>query len=134
MAKKIKVTLRDLDDRFEKLFPAHSMEGEEVNVYIERLGKEGIVFDPSTGKLNTQAPVRTVGVEGDFLVSYWVGNALIRNGYRPAPIQEGIINVNCISSGEILLTLPGGAVRKLEGVAALVEAVKEERIGKEEKI
>lgn len=44
MAKKIKVTLRDLDDRFEKLFPAHSMEGEEVNVYIERLGKEGIVF------------------------------------------------------------------------------------------
>ena len=32
-------------------------------------GKEGIVFDPSTGKLNTKAPVEPIGVEGDFLVS-----------------------------------------------------------------
>ena len=70
-------------------------------------GKEGIVFDPSTGKLNTKAPVRPIGVEGDFLVSYWVGNALIRNGYRPAPAKEG-------------------QVRKLDGVAALVAAVRED--------
>ncbi|WP_293714013.1 ABC transporter ATP-binding protein [uncultured Parabacteroides sp.] len=91
-------------------------------------GKEGIVFDPSTGKLNTKAPVSPVGVEGDFLVSYWVGNALIRNGYRPAPIKEGLMNVNCLSSNELLLTLPNGEVRKLFGVAALVEAVREEGI------
>ncbi|RHU24225.1 ABC transporter ATP-binding protein [Parabacteroides sp. TM07-1AC] len=89
-------------------------------------GKEGIVFDPSTGKLNTKAPVRPIGVEGDFLVSYWVGNALIRNGYRPAPAKEGQVNVNCLSSSELLLTMPNGKVRKLDGVAALVEAVRED--------
>ena len=38
-------------------------------------GKEGIVFDPATGKLNTEAPTSPIGVEGDFLTSYWVGNA-----------------------------------------------------------
>lgn len=42
--------------------------------------KEGIVFDPATGKLNTEAPTSAIGVEGDFLTSYWVGNALVRNG------------------------------------------------------
>ena len=89
-------------------------------------GKEGIVFDPSTGKLNTKAPVDPIGVEGDFLVSYWVGNALIRNGFRPAPAKEGQVNVNCLSPSDLLLTLPDGKVRKLDGVAALIEAVREE--------
>ena len=28
-------------------------------------GKEGIVFDPATGKLNTEAPTSPIGVEGD---------------------------------------------------------------------
>ena len=90
-------------------------------------GKEDIVFDPSTGKLNTKAPVDPIGVEGDFLVSYWVGNALIRNGFRPAPAKEGQVNVNCLSPSDLLLTLPDGKVRKLDGVAALIEAVREEK-------
>ena len=45
--------------------------------------KEGIVFDPNTGKLNTAAPTKLIGVAGDFMTSYWVGNALIRNGFKP---------------------------------------------------
>ena len=57
-------------------------------------GKEGIVFDPSTGKLNTKAPVEPIGVEGDFLVSYWVGNAMIRNGFRPSAVKDGQLNIN----------------------------------------
>lgn len=88
-------------------------------------GKEGIVFDPSTGKLNTKAPVRPIGVEGDFLVSYWVGNALIRNGYRPAPVQSDKPRINCIDACHIFLSLPGGKEMMLSGVAAVVEAVRE---------
>lgn len=62
-------------------------------------GKEGIVFDPSTGKLNTKAPVEPIGVEGDFLVSYWVGNAMIRNGFRPSAVKDGQLNINCRHPG-----------------------------------
>lgn len=92
-------------------------------------GKEGIVFDPSTGKLNTEAPVNPIGVEGDFLVSYWVGNALIRNGYRPSPVKPGQLNVNCISHHRLLLTFPSGEEKELNGIAALVEMVKKESGG-----
>lgn len=89
-------------------------------------GKEGIVFDPSTGKLNTEAPVDPIGVEGDFLVSYWVGNALIRNGYRPSPVQPGQLNINCHDSRHISLTLLNGEEMAITGVAALIEAVRRE--------
>lgn len=82
-------------------------------------GKEGIVFDPSTGKLNTKAPVVPIGVEGDFLVSYWVGNAMIRNGFRPSAVKDGQLNINCLDARHLSLTLPGGEVKVLSGVAAL---------------
>ena len=71
-------------------------------------GKEGIVFDPSTGKLNTKAPVEPIGVEGDFLVSYWVGNAMIRNGFRPSAVKDGQLNINCLDARHLSLTLPEG--------------------------
>ncbi len=87
-------------------------------------GKEGIVFDPSTGKLNTKAPVDPIGVEGDFLVSYWVGNALIRNGFRPASVQSGRPNINCLDARHISFALPGGEEMMLSGVAAVVDAVR----------
>ena len=87
-------------------------------------GKEGIVFDPSTGKLNTKAPVEPIGVEGDFLVSYWVGNAMIRNGFRPSAVKDGQLNINCFDARHLSLTLPGGEVKVLSGVAALVETVR----------
>lgn len=90
-------------------------------------GKEGIVFDPSTGKLNTKAPVEPIGVEGDFLVSYWVGNAMIRNGFRPSAVKDGQLNINCLDARHLSLTLPGGEVKVLSGVAALVETVR--RVG-----
>lgn len=87
-------------------------------------GKEGIVFDPSTGKLNTKAPVEPIGVEGDFFVSYWVGNAMIRNGFRPSAVKDGQFNINCLDARHLSLTLPGGEVKVLSGVAALVETVR----------
>lgn len=87
-------------------------------------GKEGIVFDPSTGKLKTKAPVNPIGVEGDFLVSYWVGNALIRNGYRPSPVKDGQININCRSTKLLQMNLPGGVTKEFSDVANLIGEIK----------
>ena len=87
-------------------------------------GKDGIVFDPATGKLNAEAPTSPIGVEGDYLASYWVGNALIRNGFRPSPVMEGQLNVDCRSPHELRVTFPDGAVRELQTVAGLVEIIK----------
>ncbi len=50
--------------------------------------KENIVFDSSTGKLTAVAPITPIGVTGDYNTAYWVGNALIRNGFRPATVEE----------------------------------------------
>lgn len=87
-------------------------------------GKEGIVFDPSTGKLNTKAPVNPIGVEGDFLVSYWVGNALIRNGYRPSPVKDGQINIYCRSANLLQMNLPDGVTKEFSDVANLIGEIK----------
>lgn len=86
--------------------------------------KEGIVFDPSTGKLNTEAPSCPVGIEGDFLVSYWAGNALIRNGFRPSPVSPGQLNINCRGKELIILTWPDGTKKEASSVAMLVDEVK----------
>lgn len=87
-------------------------------------GKEGIAFDPSTGKLNAEAPTRPIGVEGDYLVSYWVGNALVRNGFRPSPVKTGQININCRNAGRLEIAFPDGITKELADVAALIEEIK----------
>lgn len=85
--------------------------------------KEGIVFDPATGKLNTEAPVRPVGVEGDFLTSYWVGNALVRNGYRPSAVSGEYLSIRCVAPDRQLLTWPGGRTAESHSMAELLEYV-----------
>lgn len=70
--------------------------------------KDGIVFDPTTGKLNTVKPKRSIGVEGDFVVSYWVGNALIRNGYKPSSLNPDLPAILCRTKNEILISYPDG--------------------------
>lgn len=91
-------------------------------------GKEGITFDVYSGKLNAKAPTNPIGVEGDRLVSYWVGNALARNGFLPVPPREGEAKVSCLSPHEIRLSLPDGRVRVLDSVATLIDAAREERV------
>lgn len=83
--------------------------------------KEGIVFDPSTGKLNIEKPVGQIGVEGDFLTSYWVGNALVRNGYYPSPISDRYPNVNCISAHQLLITFPDGKKKQVSNIEAMLD-------------
>ena len=82
--------------------------------------KEGIVFDPSTGKLNTERPTAPIGVGGDFITSYWVGNALIRNGYLPSPISNEYRSIECVSPGTLIITYPNGTVKEADSIENLI--------------
>ncbi len=86
--------------------------------------KDGIVFDPSTGKLTTKAPVTPIGVDGEFITSYWVGNALIRNGWYPSEINPDIINIHCESKNQIIVTLPTGQQVQVNSIESLIAELK----------
>lgn len=82
--------------------------------------KEGIAFDPATGKLNIQASRRPIGIEGDFLTAYWVGNALVRNGYRPSPPLKEYPVVRCEAPGRLWMAWPDGKTEAFHSVAELI--------------
>jgi len=83
--------------------------------------REGITFDPSTGKLTAVRLLHPIAVEGDFNTSYWVGNALIRNGFRPVSAAESDIRIVCRNPRDISLFLPDGREIIAVGVAEAIE-------------
>lgn len=85
--------------------------------------KEGIVFDPNTGKLNTAAPTEPIGVEGDFTTSYWVGNALIRNGYKPSAVSKVYISIYCDAPDRLRIRTLNGEIREVGSVAEMIAIV-----------
>ncbi len=93
----------------------------------EFFSKENIVFDQSTGKLSSVLPsVLPIGVSGDFQTSYWVGNALVRNGFTPSAIQENGYNIICHSPQDLELQHPCGTTKKATSVAQLCEIITNE--------
>lgn len=86
--------------------------------------KENIRFDPFTGKLNMQPLKKPVGVTGNSLVSYWVSNALLRNGYLPGPVQPGTLWINCISSDNIEIVYTPGKKESVGSITALIACIK----------
>ena len=88
----------------------------------EFFSKENIAFDKGTGKLNAIRPeIFPIGVLGDFNTSYWVGNALVRNGFTPSQMQENGYNIICKSPSEIELHSPCGTIKKATSVASLCD-------------
>jgi len=100
-------------------------------------GKNKFVFDRSNGKLFTVVPLSPIGVEGDPITAYWVGNALIRNGYRPStniiskqadtstvPISPGYINIYCVSGDHILIVQSDGKETIAKSVAEMIAVIK----------
>lgn len=88
----------------------------------EFFSKESIVFNSNTGKLSAATSIlRPIGVTGDFNSAYWVGNALVRNGFTPSGIQEGGTNIICNSPDDIQVTFPDGTTVKAASVAKLCE-------------
>ena len=85
--------------------------------------KKGITFDPSTGKLTADKPFLPIAVEGDFNTSYWVGNALIRNGFRPVSVSESSTRIFCNSPDKISLFLPHSDEQILSCIADLISTI-----------
>ena len=87
--------------------------------------KEGIKFDNSTGKLNMVKGENLIGVEGDFKTSYWVGNALIRNGYTPVEPKTDLNSIKCKSPSEIEINYPKGNKVVLTDIFSLCTLAKQ---------
>jgi iron complex transport system ATP-binding protein len=85
--------------------------------------KRGITFDSSTGKLTADKPSCPIAVEGEFNTAYWVGNALIRNGFRPSSTKESNVSIHCSCPNSITLSLPNKPELYAHCVAELVSAV-----------
>ncbi|MDR2681379.1 MAG: ABC transporter ATP-binding protein [Tannerella sp.] len=87
--------------------------------------KKGITFDSSTGRLTADKPSCPVAVEGDSNTACWVGNALIRNGFRPSSTGESRVRIHCSRPDRITLFLPGGTPEiNTNCVAGLIAAVR----------
>lgn len=85
----------------------------------------GIVFDPNTGKLNMEAPTRRIGVEGDKMVSCWVGNGLIRNGFKPAAADDSYLTIFCETPEKLQIRFPDGKVLDARNVAELLSIIRD---------
>ena len=55
--------------------------------------KKGIQFDYATGKLAIEQHLRPIGVGGDALLSFWMDNALQRNGYKAVDIAANLPSI-----------------------------------------
>jgi iron complex transport system ATP-binding protein len=83
------------------------------------MGKENMVFDLFTGKLTVKAPITPIGLEGDSLLSYWVSNALVRNGWKPSPTSSDYINILCNPDRLFIITFPNGSRREAASIQQL---------------
>jgi len=86
--------------------------------------KDGIIFDISTGKLNTEMPINEIGVEGDFTTSYWMGNALLRNGFRPSSVKEGQVNIRCMTKDDIRISYSGEKEKTAKDIYEALQLIK----------
>ncbi|MFR9503451.1 MAG: ABC transporter ATP-binding protein [Rikenellaceae bacterium] len=82
--------------------------------------RDEIKFDVATGKLNIPQPNNPIGVEGDVLTSFWVGNALVRVGYKPSAPSESYPLIICHSATHLEIKYPTGCGESFSSVAQLI--------------
>ena len=87
-------------------------------------GKDGFTFDRSTGKLTAVKPLNPIGLEGESDVVCWVGNALIRNGYCPMPVNDAYNNIYCMAGNEFRIVKNDGTVTVANNIEALISEIK----------
>ena len=86
--------------------------------------KKGITFDSSTGKLTADKPAFPIAVEGDINTSFWVGNALIRNGFRPSAKDESGCRIYCHSPNQLSFFVSNQGEIEAGSIAALITLIK----------
>jgi len=87
--------------------------------------KDGFGFDQSTGKLIAEKPLTPIGVEGDSVTARWVGNALIRNGYLPSPVDKTQPYIYCIDRNHLQIVRRNGTETTVNNVSALISEIKD---------
>lgn len=89
----------------------------------EFFNRGGISFDATTGKLNATPTDCPIGIEGDFITSYWMGNAMIRNGFRPSEISPSYTRIVCNSPSDFKIISPSGNTIAAGSVQEVIEAI-----------
>jgi iron complex transport system ATP-binding protein len=90
-------------------------------------GKNNMVFDPFSGRLNVKTTLAPIGLYGDPFTSGWVENALIRNGRQPSPgIRQP--HINCIHKHQMILTLPDGTQKTTASIKELLTEMNENNL------
>ena len=90
--------------------------------------RKGISFDRSTGKLAADKPTRLIAVEGDVNTSFWVGNALIRNGFSPSSADKAEVIIYCDSPEKLILSIPGKEKQYLNSVDKLIYTIRKLKV------
>ena len=91
--------------------------------FAQFFSKRGIEFDPTTGKLNMVGPTRSIGVDGDPLIKYWVGNALMRNGLKPSAVDGQAIEVHCLAADHLRVCFSSGEEKYFVSVAEMIKNI-----------
>lgn len=86
--------------------------------------RDSIVFDPATGKLQMQASMQPVGVDGDPFTAFWVGNALVRNGFRPSVKASDRLMIECVSPTCQQVSWPDGRRQETHSLAELIHLLR----------
>lgn len=85
--------------------------------------KKGITFETSTGKLTADKPSCPITVEGEAITAHWVGNALIRNGFRPSSEQESNARIFCHDTNHLSFYLSDTNEMNASSVAELMAII-----------
>lgn len=97
------------------------------NTFESFFGKDNMVFDPFSGRLNVKTTLPPIGLDGDPFTSGWVGNALIRNGRQPSPgIRRP--HIHCIHRHQMVLTLPDGTQKTTASIKELLGEMNENKL------
>jgi iron complex transport system ATP-binding protein len=87
--------------------------------------RDDIRFDVASGKLTAKRQLHPVIVEGDDKTAFWVGNALIRNGFSPVDMSVTDIEcrIVCHAPDRIAFIINNEDERLVSSVAQLIEAL-----------
>jgi len=85
--------------------------------------RKDVTFEPSTGKLTAGKPAFPIVVEGDSVTAHWVGNALIRNGYRPSSHNESNSRIHCHSPNHLSLFFSEAIEKKASSISELIAII-----------
>ena len=91
-------------------------------------GKDGIVFDRLSGKLNAVTQLNPIGVAGDPITAHWISNALIRNGYCPSVVNKAYLNIYCDAVDQIRITQGNEIEMIVRSVEELTTVIKQKTI------